>query len=290
MDELKLPVEITERVFTKKAFFNFYGAIEAEDLEEARVIDTACDLGGRYLLYLDDVIANSIQSLLVSVFYDYTRERMKQIKLPAETTENLKKLIATEEAYSFKKKSLMPYDLWYTGVRIPIRDLVVIVEDLPQNWKGEPYWEMVSFVPSATEDLREAFNKQDVRSMQRSIDYINGVLHMEGQMITLCAPWMPCAWTLVSASVYQPEAMQYMSPDIIMALLVRACRQKINGIDLFNRDTFITHFIRRLELLREGTGNDVVRGIREPLLSELLARQEFRNIPSIQFVLEDLKQ
>ena len=78
--------------------------------------------------------------------------------------------------------------------------------------------------------------------------------------------------TLLSASVYQPESLQYMYRDVRKALREKA-RMYSGVCDLYDRKSFLRNFKGRLESLEEFTAAEAFNEIDSPALVEELRRK-----------------
>jgi len=151
----------------------------------------------------------------------------------------------------------------------------------------EPGDMMRRLIASGFTRLREAYKKGSTDSIAFAVDFINNLCHSEGTLIT----WIDLTdenfnWvssdkryaaytlTLVSASVYQPEALKHMYRDVRVALRRKALFHRASGVfDPYDREQFLDNFVKRLDLLDIFTAEFALEQIDSlPLIRELLPR------------------
>lgn len=264
---------------TRKAFYNFYGMVYAGPyLEDHRRIDVACVLAEQYLDLLEDRIAVSVHSLIATRRKQYLQKALIRLRgqLQAATIAQM------QEALTLVAEGR---DTWVWELpALPMHQLLIISNDFHEHATDDGYGELIIRVPPHAVDLRKAYSLQQVTKIKRIIDSVNWILHGEAQLVTLLESWLAYALTVASAEVTQLEAMQYMSVDVLLAVMKKALYERItNGQDVYCRQRFLDNFVRRLKLLLENTAAAVVYTLGEPLVSELLSREDFKSIPQIKY-------
>lgn len=267
---------------TRKAFYNFYGMVYAGPyLEDYRRIDIACTLAEQYLDLLENRIAVSVHSLIAIRNRRYLQKAL--IRLHGQLQEAA--IVQMHRALILVAEDR---DTWvWEQPALPMSQLLTLSEDFRQWCEDASYGELIIQVPPQAVDLRKAYSLQQVTKIERIIDSVNWILHGEAQLVTLLENWLAYALTVVSAAVTQPEAMQYMSVDVLFAVIKKAlCERITTGQDVYCRQRFLDNFVRRLKLLLEDTAAAVVYSLGEPLVSELLLREDFKSIPQIKYWLK----
>lgn len=261
-------------IVTRRQLCSLYGAWEAgEFLYEERRKEIALAVADRYLEFAEKVTRGQF-------LYAVNELDPKQLKMV--------KHMMSPQSY----KSLIRYierlaqGLPVTGPRrihideiLNAYDDVILLYEKSDAFLLEPGFMTTKLIATGYARLREARRKRSIDSVVFAIDFINNLHHSEGQLITWLdedceKEFAAYTLTLVSASVYQPEALAYMHRDIRVALRMKARFYTAGGVfDPYDRLQFLDNFVKRLGLLDEFTAQAALEQVDSlSLIRELLPR------------------
>jgi hypothetical protein len=256
---------------------SFYGAVEAgEYLYEPRRSEIVFDVAERYLEFAEKTTIEQF-CYMARTIGELEPDQLKVLKDKI----TLPSFRSIMRYVTRLNKNLPTRGL---GKRY-INDIAAAYNDLWMLYRGsgvfldEPGAMTTKLIAKGFSELRKACKRRDVGSAISTVDFINGLAHSEGTLIMWIDEdcdsnkrFAAYTLTLMSASAYQPESLQYMYRDIRAALRRKAIMY--NGVcNLYDRKAFLRNFKERLELLEEFTASRAFDEIDSPTLVEELRRK-----------------
>lgn len=265
-------------IITRRQLTSFYGTLEAgELLHRIRREEIALDAADRYLEFAETITRG--QFLCTALELGLNRLKSFKRKMNLQTYELMKRYVN-----ELSEGSLSEFQ-----ERVHINDILRVYDDMIRLYRksgvfiDEPGFMLTRLIASGFKQLRDARKRKNIGSIAFAVDLINNLYHSEGRLTMwldedIDKRYATYTLTLVSASVYQPEALAHIYRDVRVALRRKALFHRASGVfDPYDRQQFLYNFVGRLNLLDEFTAEAALEEIDSlTLIKELLPRVKGR--------------
>ena len=261
---------------TRYQLSSFYGAVEAgEYLYEPRRSEIIFNVAERYLKLTERIMISQFLSMTYSI-WELGPNRLKPLR-DRMSSPSFNAIMRYVAHLGKGLRSRCPRKLCTNDVVVAYNDLWILYKK-SEAFIDEPGAVLTELIAKGFSSLRKALRQRDIGSIVSAVDFINSLAHSEGTLIMWidedCEDskrFATYTLTLLSASVYQPESLQYMYRDVRKALREKA-RMFSHICDLYDRKAFLRNFKERLKLLEEFTADEVLQEIDSPTLLKELKR------------------
>lgn len=258
-------------IVSKRELFNFYGAAEAgEFLWQTLKAEYISSTARKYLEWAATLTVGQFDASLTFGLQD------KRIQRGIINNLNKDKHNIESREYKVLLDVVTRKQSWEVLNTLPL-DLILGLYDLTTSYyikkEGEYklYETNTRYLGKAYERLRESLRTGSLNDMITAVDYINNLTHSQGQLLTWIdeeewvkeagEPFALWAYTIISASIYQPEALSNMDRVIRKALRERARLTRTKDFDPYDRQQFLRNFVSVLQHYKLYTADGIVEEI-----------------------------